>query len=240
MGWTAQRDGSIRCRRGRVPCEYVSPVLKGADGIAQVVKVVAALKEHGARVNDSTGLHVHVGWVGDEKALARLVALVGNHEKGIFASTGTKKRERNHYCQPMRRYVSTEEAATQSKSHRYHCLNLTNLVGGRQAAVEFRAFAGTLNVVKIIGAIRLCIGLVERAVTAKRITTFVAKTPAETSPIHRSGEGQTELTRLYYQLGWIKGRQSYTFGDVTADGAPELKTIRKQLMALARKYDAQP
>ena len=239
LGWTAKSDSSIRPSRGRQGCEFVSPKLKGADGIRSVVDAVRQLNTHGARVNDSTGLHVHIGWTGDAPALARLVTLVANHEKAIFASTGTKKRERSHYCQPIQQYGSAATAAGASRNYRYHVLNLNNLATGLRPTVEFRAFAGTLNITKILGAIRLCIALVERAMTTKRVTKFVAKKPVATSPIHRSGEGQTELTRLYYQLGWTKGRQSHTYGDVTADGAPTLLKIKRQLMALARKYDAQ-
>src|SRR5262245_33404466 len=64
-GWKAERDGSIRCPAGHEACEIVSPVLKGDDGIRQVVQVLAWLKSAGAQVNRSTGFHVHVGWNAD-------------------------------------------------------------------------------------------------------------------------------------------------------------------------------
>jgi hypothetical protein len=238
-GWLADRDPSIHYTAGRMPCEIVSPILKGDEGIQQLVEVVRLIKAHGGRVNQSCGLHVHVGWNGDDKALARLITLVANFEKAIFASTGTKKRESGRWCHGLQRHGDASRARQEASYERYHILNLNNLVTGRRPTVEFRAFAGTLNITKIVGAVRLCVGLVERALIAKRITTFVAKKPVETSPIHRSGEGQTELTRLYMQLGWTKGRQPHIFGNITATGAPSLQTIKKQLMGLARKYDAQ-
>jgi hypothetical protein len=227
-GWRAMSDGSISAPAGRVGCEFVSPVLKGSEGIGQVIFVVKKLKEMGAAVNASTGFHIHVGWNGDDKALRRLVTLVSNFEDAIFASTGTPNRRNGRWCQSVRRLGSVEAA---NSVGRYQVLNLTNLRPGGKRTVEFRAFAGTLNLVKILGYIRLCVGLCEKAHKAKRTTKWVAKPTKETSPVHRNGVGQTALTRLYYDLGWTKGRNNYTFGDLTAPGAPDPKTIKREQMA---------
>jgi len=239
-GWRAKYDGSIAAGRGRQGCEFVSPILQGAAGIRQVIEVVEKLKQLGAKVNASTGVHVHVGWNGTAKALARLVTLVANFEKAIFASTGTKRRETGDWCRGLQRHGSCDRAAVQSQQNRYHVLNLSNLATGRTQTVEFRAFAGSLNALKLVSYIRLCVGLVERAHKVARATNFTAKKPVATSPIHRNGEGQTELTRLFYQLGWTKGRVSHTHGDLTCDRAPTIKQSKKELMRLAKKYDAQP
>ena len=59
----------------------------------------------------------------------------------------------------------------------------------------------------------------------------------DSSPIHRSGEGQTALTRLFYFLGWTKGREDHTFGDIQPEGLPTIEAGKKELMRLARKYD---
>lgn len=238
-GWVAKQDGSIQAPAGRQGCEFVSPVLKGDDGIRQILAVVAKLNEIGAKVNASTGLHVHVGWSGDSHALARLVTLVANFEKAIFASTGTKNRERGRWCASVQQHGDAVRASTASSINRYHVLNLNNLYSGRRATVEFRAFAGTLNVVKILGYVSLCLGLVERALSAKKATNFTAKKPVASSPIARDGEGQTELNRLFYQLGWTKGRTDRVYGLVLSEGAPSAKEIKAELMRLAKKYDEQ-
>ena len=34
VGWNVKHDGSIRAGRGRQGAEFVSPILRGADGIA--------------------------------------------------------------------------------------------------------------------------------------------------------------------------------------------------------------
>lgn len=112
-----------------------------------------------------------------------------------------------------------------------------NLLGGRKPTVEFRVFAGTTNPLKAIGYVRLCLGIVEKALSMKKLPKWIAKKPVETSPIHRNGEGQTALTRLFYGLGWTKGREDHTFGDVQADDLPGVEAVKKELMRLARKYD---
>ena len=71
----------------------------------------------------------------------------------------------------------------------------------------------------------------------KKLPKWVAKTPVETSPIHRSGEGQTALTRLFYGLGWTKGREDHTYGDIQPEELPSIEATKKELMRLARKYD---
>lgn len=239
-GWRATADGSIVAGRGRQGCEFVSPVLKGADGLRQVVQAVAAIKAMGGQVNSSCGFHVHVGFDRQATAaLTRLVTLTANFEKAIYASTGTKSREQGRYCRPVQGYGQVERAINVSGRDRYHVLNLTNLMNGRAPAVEFRAFAGTLNVAKIVGHIRMCLGLAERALAAKRTTNWTAPTPKASSPIARGGEGQTAFTRLCYQLGWIKGRAKQVYGQVEGDGIPSIKASRRVLNKMAEKYDQQ-
>src|SRR4051812_4348780 len=51
IGWNAQRDGSLRyVGPNKVGVEIVSPVLKGADGVAQVKLVCQWLQSIGATV----------------------------------------------------------------------------------------------------------------------------------------------------------------------------------------------
>lgn len=236
-GWLADRDPSIRRSRGRVACEFVSPVFKGAAGLRQLIADLAKIRALGATVNSSCGLHVHVGFdKTNAAASAKLASLVANFETAIFATTGTKNRERGRWCRGLRGYNEPTIAIRNSTYNRYHVANF----GTAKPTVEFRPFAGSLNQDKVVGYVRLCLAMVERAMTAKRTTNWTAKPVAATSPIHRGGEGQTALTRLYYQLGWIKGRQPHTHGDLSGDGLPTIRNSKRKLMELARKYDAQP
>lgn len=237
-GWKADRDPSIHYGRNRMPCEFVSPVLSGAAGIQQLIAALNAIRQHGGKVNASGGIHIHVGFGNRSSAeLQRLVTLVANFERAIFASTGTKARERGRWCGSIQRHGEFQAANRAASQYRYHVLNLNNLACGRRPTVEFRAFSASLNVIKVLGYVRLCLGLVERALKSKRVAPWVAKTPVESSPIHRSGEGQTALTRLFYQLGWTKGRTDYRYGWFDVEGSPAVEKTKRELMRLAKKYD---
>ncbi len=57
-GWKAERDSSISTLApGRKGCEFVSPKLRGYDGLKQVEEAIDAINARGARVNASCGLH---------------------------------------------------------------------------------------------------------------------------------------------------------------------------------------
>jgi hypothetical protein len=253
LGWTAEHDGSIhtRDRSARQCVEIVSPVLRGPEGLKQVLEVIAWLKTKGASVNQSTGLHVHVGWDGDAEALRRLVFLVSHHEKALYASTGTRSREEGSYCRTVRdaadyrRHFGApgadgrpREMVSGYHGHgRYHPLNITNLATGR-GTVEFRVFSGSVNAAKVVAYVRLALALVEKALAMKKLTKWVGKAVKETSPVYRKGgEGQTELTKLFYRIGWTKGEIAHTFGLLDCEGAPSIKDSKAELMRLARKYD---
>src|SRR4029453_4972256 len=89
-GWKADCDPSIRVSaRGHTACEFVSPVFKGPEGLAQLLRDLAVIKGFGAKVNDSCGCHVHIGFdKADVEKSARLMHLVANFEKAIYAATG--------------------------------------------------------------------------------------------------------------------------------------------------------
>jgi hypothetical protein len=234
VGWNAQHDSSIHVARGHVGVEVVSPVLKGADGIRQIKFVCEWLRRVGAKVNRSTGLHVHVGFDRQNREqLAKVVTVVANFEKAIYASTGTKSREQGSFCRSIQQSHAHRNGRVDSVG-RYHVLNI---VTGKPT-VEFRAFAGTLCFAKIVSHVRTCLGLVEKTLKVKRLPKWTAKTPVETSPIHRGGEGMTALTRMFYWLGWTKGREDYTFG-VESEEGPSVLSCKKTLTRLAKKYDAQ-
>ncbi len=158
-GWKAERDGSIRPENStRKGCEFVSPILKGIDGVRQVENAIDQINARGGRVNASCGLHITIGFNGDAAALARLISLIGNHERAIYASTGTRKREQMMYAKRIKQYGNKDNAKTRCEADRYHLLNLTHLKHGKNR-IEFRAFAGTLNKTKVIGYLMMVLGL---------------------------------------------------------------------------------
>lgn len=230
-GWKADGDPSIRANAGRRPCEFVSPVFRGADGLRQLLSDLAKIKAMGATVNASCGLHIHVGFnKTDTEASARLATLVANFEKAIFASTGTKNRERGRWCNGLQRYGAAGAALARSRSYRYHVANFSTA----KPTVEFRAFSASLNPAKITAYLRLCIGMVEQAMTRARPVGWTRKAAI------RGGEGQSEVRRCFYQLGWTKGRTDHTYGDLSGESLPTIDNSKRALMQMARKYDGQP
>jgi hypothetical protein len=242
QGWKAERDGSIRAIPTRKACEFVSPKLKGADGLAEVAEALGKIRERGGKVNETCGLHVTLEWNGDAAALARLISLVGNHEKALFASTGTRRREQVVYSKRIKQYGNKDAAKQRCESDRYHLLNLTHLARGNNR-IEFRVFAGTLNTTKVLAYIQMCLGLVELALNSKRCSDWnyskqVGKKRCWDRP--GAGEGETEINRLFYRLGWTKGwykgeLKDKRFGEVAT--AANWKGMKTKLVELARKYD---
>jgi hypothetical protein len=244
-GWRAEKDSSIRPGGGQA-CEFVSPKLRGAAGLAEVEHAIDQMHAHRARVNETCGLHVTIEWNGDAAALARLISLVGNHERAIFASTGTRRREQTIYTKRIKQYGDKDHAKRRCEADRYHLLNLTHLARGNNR-IEFRAFAGTLNKTKVGGYLMMCLGLVELALNSTRCPDWdYAKKEGTKSCWDRpgAGEGETELNRLFYRLGWTKGWYKGTlrdkvYGELANDLAkPNWKAIKTKLLELAKKYDA--
>ena len=241
QGWTAERDSSLRTPIGHTACEIVSPILKGDEGIRQVIEVLRILNEKGHNVNDTCGVHVHVyfnpTWPADK--LAKLISIVSYLEQGIYATTGTKKRERGTYCKGLRKYGDQPKAKKEMDASRYHLLNITNLVRNIRPTVEFRAFSGSLNATKIVGWIQICLGIVERAVESKRIPTWQPK--PVTGGWAKDGVGQSEVERLLGFLKWGNGYRRVNGGKQYGwvSDAISQDDVKKELRRLAKKYDAE-
>lgn len=236
--WKAERDGSIQVAPGEQACEFVSPILSGRAGVINAINAIRKMKEtFGAKVNASCGIHVTVEFNGDSAALARLVNLVGNFEAAFYAVTGTKNRQNGRYCKPLKSYGTAEVATRAARMDRYHVLNLTHIANG-SSRVEFRCFAGSLNTLKIVGYIMMCLAVVEVALNSK-IRPFDAQTTAKPG----KGFGQSEVERFFGTMNWIgvsnfadaKGNVYESLEDTSL---PCRKSVRKTLIEMAQKYDA--
>ncbi len=225
-GWKAETDSSIRTVGPRHGVEFVSGILKGEEGLANVRETCEKLNERGAKVNHSCGVHITVGFDGDAKALARLIHIVANHEKALFAITGTKSRENGSWAKPVKGYGSVEQCKQTADMDRYHMLNLTHMARGRRL-VEFRLFSGSTNTEKITAWIQVVLGLVQWAMNGKRCVAWNAKADLTAT----DKPGRTEVDRLLYNLGWTRGTR--VIGLVDDDPRPLVRTLR----AMADKYD---
>lgn len=242
-GWTAQRDASLSTGAGYTPCEIVSPILRGAEGIDEVIRVVAKLNELGFKIASNSGTHIHVGWNDSwgAETLARLISIFSYLEKGLFATCGTKKRERGTYCKGVRKHGNAPKAKQALDPDRYSALNISNLANNRtnKKTVEFRLFSGSLNATKIVGWIQLCLGTVERAVQSKRTPCWEPK-PA-TGGWKKPGLGASELERCLGFLAWGRGysrlKNGKQYGWIS--DAISQDEIKKEFRRLAKKYDGE-
>ena len=246
--WRCERDRSVAntCPSGRKDCEWISPVLYGDEGIKHLHESVKRIKEvHGGKVNAGCGVHIHVDFPGDLKALSRLVYLVGCCEVGLYAATGTKRRERGSYCKPMKAKwnygrspieKTPDESMRDARSDRFHLINLTHF-GSRGSRVEFRVFSGSLNADKIVTWVRLVVGIVETVLNGKRRHSWKLKS-------YRMGReriGYATLYELLVRIGWIKlGSQTKPpTGLIGMNVGPDLRESVRILKRLARKYDGE-
>jgi hypothetical protein len=251
-GWKAERDGSIHSTRNStrdyLPCEIVSPILKGEDGIRQVVQVCRWLTANGFLPNYTCGIHVTVGlengFACDVKAVERVIYQAAFHERCLFASTGTTTRETGRLqgwnpCAPIGQTWGPFFASNNVRRvsdlaaiggtylgslRRYRSLNLNNLTSGRAPVIEFRCFAGSTSDVKVLAHIFTCLALVQKGEMTKKRPAWNAGEVTSASLAHRkSGAGLTALTRFFYNTGWTKGRckvngRAFTFGHFDANG----------------------
>jgi len=245
QGWNAQRDSSIRAPLGKQGIEIVSPILMGADGIRQVEFVLQWLRDMGAGCNESCGIHVHVG--SNEETAKKLVGLVAQHEKALFAVSGRKGKTRanNHYCRGIQNDSNIKAAYENGRQiqaaaqTRYQLLNLTNLTSGRRPAVEFRAFAATFRTEVVLGYIRVSIGLVQVAQTLKKSVKFTSgwHTPASSGHEHI----RCLMQRLCW--GWSNSKSTKRikngadFGWIPSSTQTDPKVARKAMLETAKEFD---
>jgi len=169
--WKIEHDGSLH-PQGRgldsTTGEVVSPVLVGQKGIDTLKLVMKTLREAGATIKPTCGLHVHVGVRDlDQHGLSRLVRTWWTREVEFY-SLIPKGRRRNGFCKPWRRAYSVPTAtadriitggAPSESWEKYTGLNLRPLA--RLGTVEFRLHGGTLNGTKAEAWIQFLLGFVD-------------------------------------------------------------------------------
>ena len=256
-GWNAQRDGSLRTRLRRYQgVEIVSPVLKGQDGLEQVRKVAKLLNRMDAKVNATCGLHVHVGVTSaagtdfDDVAdwVRRLLNTTAQHEMAFYGATGTRRRRNGHYCGSLakgawgrkknalkKKKLTAEELRLEAAGiSRYQLLNVVPVFGANKT-VEFRCFSGTTEALKMTAWIQMCLAVANRA--QDRDTAFDAPRTGY------AGNGAAgAMKRFFYLMGWTRGRKDYYKPECIVEGwvddLADLAKAKRELMRLARKFDA--
>ncbi len=159
----ASVTGSASDRGG----EAVLPPVAGEAGLAMVADVLNALRDAGARVDRSCGLHVHIDTKGlTGEGVARLAEALWAAQPMLRAFV-TASRASQYYCSPTARgtvdrfaeavrggYYSPNRGES---SERYAAVNV--LAYGRHGTIECRLHGGSLNAAKVTAWIKMLLAI---------------------------------------------------------------------------------
>lgn len=254
--WKAERDGSIRCDGGQTPCEFVSPILHGTEGVDNLLRFVDFARSIGATVNDSCGCHVTVGiesviGTDDPRAVGEFIRKLAHicrwHARSLYGQTGSG-RHLNHYSHPlfedtgakMRRIVSTEEERIKAECAEQCGRGMLNFrkafkrdaAGRYVGVVEFRVFAGTLNPSKILHHLGTALGLCRRAHEVRVLGGF-AKNKAQA---RRTANAVSALGYLHDYLGWAGSKRPVALG-LFGPLHEQFGDMRKEARRLCERFD---
>lgn len=202
--WSIVRDGSVNIMDGSTDedgdprkggNELVTPPLMFED-IETLQELVRKLRRAGAKVDESCGIHIHVGLQPyTAKSLKNLIKFYGKYEDMFYKSVQvlpnreqgfTKKLVKQHpllvnginKAKTMddieklwyNGYSSREQEQHYSQT-RYSGLNLHNIwyKGWYSGTVEFRFFNSTLHAGKIRSYITLILAISTKALNAKTV-----------------------------------------------------------------------
>jgi len=226
-------DGSIRGESRFqgikwFPVEIKTKILNGIDEWEHIVpKTLDICKYMGARVNHSTGFHIHIELMEareNPKVIRSLFNLLYRYEPVVYGLIAPS-RSNNHYARPIPPEKADFFKGCRSMTSlcqqvsRLHCkngLNLSHICSGRHLSsnprIEFRYHHGTLSPVKARHWTRFCLAMVEHA---------VARNCQSSVQVENNRRG---LERLLVSCGFKVNNQIY--GTVS----PELRETGKYLI----------
>ena len=208
--------------------EMVTPILHYPD-IELLQELVRQLRKAGGLVNDSTGLHIHVGGESFTPQHLRSLINIFTAKEDLLVQALKIEPARQNYCQKVNRqmvevinkrkpstleefariwYKEQNAEGTRNQhysSSRYHMLNLHSQF--YRGTIEYRLFNSTLHAGKVKAYIQMVL-----AITAQSQTVKYA------SPIKRSTDNPKYAFRC-----WMLRM------DLIGD---EFKTCRKHMLAL--------
>lgn len=161
-------DGSIRNAQGNSDSgciECVTPVLTGRAGMGKLKKACATLNAAGAKVNKSTGLHVHIG--AKDLTGEQYVSVFINYqmmEQLIDSFMSASRRGNNNcYCMTLRgkrfnNCHTQEDVYNVFGGDRYYKVNCR--AWSVHKTIEFRQHQGSTDFEKISNWVSFCAKLV--------------------------------------------------------------------------------
>jgi len=242
----AMWDVTIHPRGNRFGVEWVTPVLKGQEGLDYVEALIEWIVKIGGSVNKNCGLHIHVGIdsINEGRTPSQVLKwfkkfsyICKDLETAIYGQTGTR-RDQAQWCSPLNssdkmKFDNANNARgfVGHSDDKYKMVNFQN-VGNHKNTIEFRAFAGTLNKIKVFHHLATALGICSIAKT-KRTGKWIAS----------DGSATKELDKMYKKLEWfecIQNNEKYAnkipygmFGTLLDN----MKDMKKEAKRLAKKYD---
>lgn len=152
--WKVVRDSSI----GSGP-ECVSRVLHGADGLREMRQVQLALKNAGAKVTSSCGMHTHIGV--EHLSTRQKAMIIKTHAifQAVFDTVCNPSRRNGRFSRHRSLTDAVRWAMEFANGHnryqgsRYFALNLDSY--NKYGTFEMRAYQGCLNPAKASAWIQL-------------------------------------------------------------------------------------
>ncbi len=143
-------DGSIDEEPDHVPVEFA--ILTRIDDMTNLKRLCDLLKDMGARVNASCGLHIHLDQRDvsgtDRPELRRRLARL-NQALPLLTKIVPKSRRENTYCKVSRSRLKNRD--------RYMAINTQALT--KFGTFEIRLHSGTTDFIKISNWMKLCYGI---------------------------------------------------------------------------------
>lgn len=206
--WRFVYDGSIRGIQGNgeptssrlYKVEMNSPVLEYSE-MEKLQQVVRALRQAGAVVNSSCGMHVHVDAANHTpQSLKNALTIMYSKEDILFKALKVNENRVQRWCQKVREpmlekirkmptdltmeqlkqqwYGGTDESRMHYSWTRYYALNLHSVF--YRGTLEWRCFESTLHAGKVRANITLALAISAQAINQKK--TVMRKTEISENP----------------------------------------------------------
>lgn len=167
-GWDIHDDCSIE---GDITMEIVTPILKGKQGLKDITKFLNYFGKY-ASVNESCGLHVHVGASdfikskNSSELFAAALLYYSSFEKLFDSLVIEARREDNndYTLSPIKAEEIIRAFMSGSKGHkiqyeRYHKVNLCSI--DEHGTIEFRHMHGVLDPRVVTNWVKVCTSYVD-------------------------------------------------------------------------------
>ena len=151
--WTMKDDGSVSGAGLELISGDANNVLKGTQGLNELFIITEALKVAKAKVNSSTGIHVHHSNRGLNLSHQNQIVNLYNSNSIAIAAMLPNSRVNNSYARPIETnlvnriqnssYLEDYRTQSENRLSRYSVVNFT------QVTVEFRQHSGTIEFEKI-------------------------------------------------------------------------------------------